>query len=60
MLFRLQGLEGEFLPRFERWQLVLQFFVFFVFSFLRFFVNLQEAVELQHRTGHTEPEDVRS
>ena len=48
----------SFWPGFERRQLVLQLLVFFVLAFLGFFVDLQEAVELQHRSGHAEPEAV--
>ena len=48
MLLGLEFLEREFISRFQRRQLVFQFFVFFVFAFLRFFVDAQEAVELHH------------
>jgi hypothetical protein len=57
MLLRLQFLEREFLSGFERGQFVLQFLVFFVFAFFGFFVDAEEAVELQHRSGHAEPEN---
>ena len=40
VLLGLQFLERKFLSSFERGQLVLQFFVFFVFTFFRFFVDL--------------------
>ena len=58
MLLGLQFLERELLSGFERGQLVLQFLVFFVLAFFRFFVDSEEAVELEHRSGHAEPENV--
>ena len=57
VLLRLQFLERELLSGFERGQLVLQFLVLFVFAFLRLLVNSQEAVELDDRSGHAEPEN---
>ena len=46
MLLRLQLLQRELLPRFQRRQLVLEFLVLFVLAFLRLLVKLlQEAVE---------------
>ena len=60
MLLRLQTLQRELLPRFQRRQLVLQLFVFLVLSILRFFVDFQEAVELHHRSCDPEPELVRA
>ncbi len=59
MLLRLQLLERELLSCFQRRQFVLQLFVFFVLAFLRLFVDSQEAVELQHRSSHAEPETSR-
>ncbi len=55
MLLRLQLLQRKLLSSFQRRQLVLQFFVFFVLAFLRLLVNSQEAIELHHRSGHAEP-----
>ena len=37
---------------------MLEFLVFLVFTFLRLFVDFQEAVELEHGTGNPEPECV--
>ncbi len=58
MLLRLQFLEREFLSGFERGQFVLEFFVLFVFALFGFFVDAEEAVELEHRSGHAEPENL--
>ncbi len=57
MLLRLQFLEREFLSGFERGQFVFQFLVFFVLAFFRLFVDSEEAVELEHRSGNAEPEN---
>ena len=46
----------SFWPASSGRQLVFQFLVFFVFAFFGFFVDLQEAVEFQDRSGHAEPE----
>ena len=59
MLLRLQNSQCKLLSRLERRQLVLELFVFFVFAFLRFFVDFKEPVELHHRSGHAEPEGIR-
>ena len=58
MLLRLQFFQRQLLAGFKRRQFVLEFFVFFVLAVLRFFVDLEEAVELHHRSGHAEPVDV--
>jgi hypothetical protein len=55
MLLRLQFFERQLLSGFEWRQLVLQFLVFFVFAFLRFFVDSEETVKLKHGSGHAEP-----
>ena len=47
MLLRLQFAQRELLSGFERWQFVLQFLVFLVLAFFRFFVKFEEAVKLQ-------------
>ena len=57
MLLRHQSLECEFLASFQRRKLVLQFLVFLVLAFFGFFIDSEEAIELQHRPGHAEPED---
>ena len=56
VLLGLQFLERKFLPGFERRQLVLEFLVFFVLSLFGLFIDSQESVELEYRSGHTEPE----
>ena len=56
MLLRIQRLERQLLARFKRRQLVLQFLVLLILAFLRFFVNFEEAVELQYGSSHAEPE----
>src|SRR5581483_10595173 len=49
------------LSRFQRRQLVLELLLFLVLAFMRFDVQLEEAIEFGHRTRHTEPEaSVRS
>ena len=58
MLLRQQRLQRQLLPRFERRELVLQLLVFFVLAVLGLFINFQEAVELHHRSGNAEPENV--
>ena len=58
MLLRLQFFQRQLLARFEWRQLVLQFLVFFVLAFFRFFIDFQEAVELHHRASHAEPEHI--
>jgi hypothetical protein len=58
MLLGLQFLERELLSGFERGQLVLQFLVLFVLAFFRFFIDSEEAVELEHRSGYAEPENL--
>ncbi len=60
MLLRLQFLQGELLPGLECRQLVFEFFVFLVLVFFRLLIDLQEAIELQHRSRNAEPESLRS
>ena len=50
------SLQREFLPGLERRQLVLEFFFFLVLAVFGFFVDFEEAVELEHGAGHAEPE----
>ena len=57
-MLRLQFFERELLSGFERWQLMFEFFVFFVLAFLGFFIDSEKTIELQDRTGDAEPEDV--
>ena len=58
MLFRLQAPQRELLTLLKRRQLVLERLVFFVATFFGFLVDLEEAVELQHRAGDAEEECV--
>ena len=51
-------LQRQLLSRFQRRQLVLQFLVFFILIIFRFFVDLEESVELHHRSGNAEPEHI--
>ncbi len=54
MLLGLQLVELEGLAFIERGQFVGERFVVFVFFIFRFFVDFEEAVELQHRSGYAE------
>src|SRR5207302_6509223 len=56
VLLRLQFAQSERLSGFERGQFVLQFLVFLVLAFLGLFVNSEETIEFQDRTGYAEPE----
>ncbi len=49
--FRAPSLSSSF---FERRQLVLQRLVFFVLGLLGLFIHLEEAFELEHRSGDAE------
>ena len=54
VLLRLQVLQRELLAFHQRGQLVLQRLVFLVLAVLGLLVDLQEAFELQDRTGNAE------
>ena len=54
MLLGKQALQRQLLAFDQHRQLVLERLVLFVLGVLRFFVNFQEAFELQHRTGDAE------
>ena len=55
VLLGLQFSQRKLLACLERRQLVLQFFCFFVLTFVGLFINFEETVKFQNRTGDPEP-----
>ena len=51
------SLSVSFCPASSGGQFVLQFLVFLVFAVFGLFVDSEEAVELEHRSGDAEPEN---